>query len=125
MGMKVITGLIGSGKTIEMLKQCSKDRLTIVVEHRQFRDELIKQAKDLHLYVEGVTYAEFLAEFRDHLDLSRKLLGGKYFIDNVERFFDVAFGANVVRGFTCDGEEMTVTVRGKQGDFYRKDLYGL
>ena len=118
--MTIITGLIGSGKTVEMIKQAHKQKLVIVTQYKSFAGDLKNMAKQINIRIcDPISYDEFLI-LRNNQRCMKREDTNKYFIDNIELFLERAFGN--VSGFICDGEEITVMKRTKDG-FFKTDIY--
>lgn len=123
MSMTIVTGLVGSGKTVEMVKQCADRGLTIVVEREEWKRAVYDIAKTLKANVEVITFREF-TERSDTRCCCRVHRTG-YFIDRIDRFMAYLVGGDLVRGFTCDGEGIVVTAKKDGVGFYKKDIYSL
>ena len=120
--MTIVTGKAGSGKTVEMVKQCAKQNLVAVVEFNDYKQVLNDLAQNLGCRgLVVVTYREFIDLFygqgRGHAKT------GRYFIDDIRRFFECAYGAGTVEGFVCDGEDLVITAKDPAVGFYKKDLF--
>ena len=133
--MTIVTGLIGTGKTVEMIKQCAKKRLTIVVERADRARDIEGMAKKIGTEpVNAITYDEFLSRHQrccatlknEPCPPNCRCSGNaSYFIENIEGFMAKMFGAGTVQGFICEGEDVVVTAKDDKVGFYRKDLYSL
>lgn len=122
--MTIVTGLVGSGKTVEMIKQCAEKRLTIVVEYEDWKRAVYDMSKTLRAPVDVITFREFL-ERNNKAHCCCRCQSGGYFIDGIDRFMAFMVGDGIVRGFTCDGEGVVVTAKKDGVGFYKKDIYSL
>lgn len=115
--MQIITGKIGSGKTIEMIRQAIRQNLTIVCRLEEQKHTYINLAKEkLNSKLQVITYDTFLNK--------GKMIGRnrdeRFIIDDIETFFKCNFNRNIV-GFLYDGTDITFTEK-INGEFYKKDL---
>ena len=118
--MKIITGLIGSGKTVEMIKQAHIQKFVIVTPYKSFAEELKKTAESMHLRIcDPISFDEFLT-LRNNQRCMGKENDSKYFIDHIELLLEKAFGN--ISGFICEGEDITVMKRTEKG-FYKTDIF--
>lgn len=132
--MVIVTGLVGTGKTVEALKQCARHQWVFVTEYSQSISVLQEMAKKLKLRVDITTYAGLVSRYlfggecrihhyRAELAKARRgEPGSGFYIDNIEGFLKFLFGDNV-KGFTCEGEDLVVTCKDEKIGFYRKDIH--
>lgn len=117
--MVVVTGLIGTGKTVEAIKQCARHHWVFVTEYPETAYHIQELARRLKLKVEVTTYARLT-------DIARRNPGGAsgYFIEDINSFMNYMLG-DTVRGFICEGEDVIVTCKDDKLGFYRKDIHSL
>jgi len=114
--MKIITGKVGTGKTLEMIKQAHIKRFTIVVRKEWLTEAIRETAHNLgYIIPDPISYSEFLSS---GLGMDT---GNKYFIENIEEFLAYAFPQKSIKGFICDGENVTVMEKLSEG-FFKREL---
>jgi len=118
----IVTGKIGSGKTVELVRYAYKHNCTIICQF----EESIKCMQDLsqRLYgrdVKAISYSKF---FHNRYFCGRKD-NTKYVIDNIEfflmRLMTERGSTSSIEGFTCDGEDIIFKER-INGEYYSKHL---
>lgn len=120
--MTIITGKIGSGKTVELVRYAFKNNCTIICQF----EESIKCIQDLsqRLYgrdVKVISYSTFFYNgyFRGRNDNT------KYVIDSIESFLMRLMtergSTSSIEGFTCDGEDIIFKER-INDEYYSKHL---
>lgn len=124
--MVVVTGLVGTGKTVEALKQCARNRWTFVTEYLREVGEIQALAKKLKLQVDVVSQEALASAYSAR---PGRLLGidvspAGYYIGNMNSFLKSIFGEGL-KGFTCEGEDLIITCKDEKLGFYRKDIHTL
>jgi len=118
----IITGKIGSGKTVELVRYAFKNNCTIICQF----EESIKCIQDLaqRLYgrdVKAISYSTFFYNSCFH----RRNDNTKYVIDSIESFLMRLMtergSTSSIEGFTCDGEDIIFKER-INGEYYSKHL---
>ena len=121
--MVIVTGLVGTGKTVEALKQCARNRWTFVTEYREGVGAIQALAKKLKLQVDVVPCAALASDYSVQPGpLSTDASGAGYYIGNMNSFLKSIFGEGL-KGFTCEGEDLIITCKDEKLGFYRKDIH--
>ena len=120
--MTIITGKIGSGKTVELVRYAFKNNCTIICQF----EESIKCIQDLsqRLYGRDVKVISYSTFFYNGC-FSGRNDDTKYVIDSIEfflmRLMAERGSTSSIEGFTCDGEDIIFKER-INGEYYSKHL---
>ena len=106
--MRIITGAIGSCKTVAMIKRCCAHNLTILTRNYETKSFLQETARNLYFKLkEPETYSDF---FKEDNSVGREK--EKFFIEDIASFLEFIFQPNCsIEGFVCEGEDVSVLTR--------------